>query len=49
MKKILYVHPLGYMFGNSAVLNLLLQVTLTTQETELKQKVARFSFLCNVP
>ena len=32
------------MFGNSAVLNLLLQVTLTTQETELKQKVRTVCF-----
>jgi len=40
LKKIRCVHLLGCMFGNSAVLNLLLQVTLTTQETELKQKVA---------
>lgn len=39
LKKIRFVHPLGCMFDNSAMLNLLLQVTLTTQETELKQKV----------
>lgn len=44
LKKIRFVHPLGCMFDNSAVLNLLLQVTLTTQETELKQKVRRVCY-----